>query len=86
MSKPYFAPFRVSDFAARELLYVREALAHKAQAKAKYEHQHKLKLARDARYRANKKARRLGLADPLGLVNKALYLRTPLATQAGAGE
>jgi len=52
MSKPYFAPFRLSDFAASELLYVRESLV-------KHEHQRDLKRARDARYRANKRQRRV---------------------------
>lgn len=63
MSKPDFAPFRVSDFAARELLYVRESLV-------KREHQHTLKLARDARYRERKRAAKVAL-----LVHGATYLR-----------
>lgn len=62
MSKPYFAPFRVSDFAASQLLYVRESLVKREQQaeaqRIKLAHQRTLKLARDARYRANKKARR----------------------------
>lgn len=58
MSKPYFAPFRVSDFAASQLLYVRESLLQKAHVEAKREYQHHLKLARDARYRERKRAAR----------------------------
>lgn len=79
MSKPYFAPFKVADFAP-SLKYLRDELVLREQRAIvqaqKREHEHTLKLARDARYRANKKARRL--ADE----SKALYLRTPLATQA----
>lgn len=63
MSKPYFAPFRVSDFAASQLLYVRESLIQKAHVEARLLYQRDLKRARDARYRERKRASKQAVAQ-----------------------
>ena len=53
--KPYIPPFRVADYAASPLLYMRELLANRANYQAKLVRQRELKLARDARYRERKR-------------------------------
>lgn len=73
MSKPYFAPFKVADFAP-SLKYLRDELVLREQRAIvqaqKREHEHKLKLARDARYRERKRAAKVAL-----LIHGKTYLQ-----------